>query len=139
MDTKPLNQKKKPGFFSKPTIDQCKDAGLALILILLLFIAIGKYARLAPWAVLVTLLLMIRPQFFKPWAALWFGLSELLGTVMSKVVLSILFFGIVTPIALIRKARGADAMRMKQWKSGAESVFRIRNVKVVAADLEKMF
>jgi len=130
---------KKKSFFSRPTTDQCKDAGQALILILLLFIGIGKYVRLVPWTIAATLLLMIQPKLFKPWAALWFGLSEVLGTVMSKVILSVLFFTLVTPVALIRKMHGADAMRIKQWKSGTDSVFRIRNVKVVAADLEKMF
>lgn len=138
MDTM-SSAKKKPGFFSKPSKAQCRDAGLALILILLLFIAIGKYVKLAPWAILVTLLLMVQPKIFKPWAALWFGLSEVLGTVMSKVILSLLFFVLVTPVALVRKMRGADAMKMKLWKSGSDSVFRIRNQRIAAADLEKMF
>jgi hypothetical protein len=138
MDAMP-KAKNKPGFFSKPTTAQCRDAGLALILILLLFIAFGKNLKLAPWTILVTLLLMVQPKLFKPWAALWFGLSEVLGTVMSKVILSLLFFVLVTPVALVRKMRGADAMKMKLWKSGSDSVFRIRNQRIAAADLEKMF
>ncbi len=129
----------KPGFFSRPTKDQCKDAGLALILIGLLVLQIGKHAWMTPVLIVVTLLLMIQPKLCKPFAALWFGLSEVLGTVMSKVILTIVFFLVVTPIAFVRRVGGKDSLQLKKWKKESGSVYRECNTTVGADDLEQMF
>ncbi len=130
---------KKDSLFPNPGKEQCKDAGLALILVLLLVVRIGGYAKLLPFAILATLLLMIWPKLFKPFAMLWFGLSELLGTVMSKVVLTIIFFVVVSPIALLRKMGGKDSLKLKQWRLGKDSVFRTRDEVVTPEDLQNMF
>lgn len=129
----------KPGFFSRPTKDQCKDAGMALVLVGLIAFQITKQSWLMPALIVVVLLLMIRPTLFRFFAALWFGLSELMGTVMSKVILTLVFFLVVTPIALFRQFTGADAMGLKKWKKDQGSVFHERNVTVAAQDLENMF
>ncbi len=134
-----MNTDKTPGFFGRPTRDQCKDAGLALILVGLIALQISHAAWLGPALIVVTLLLMIRPELFKPFAALWFGLSELLGTVMSKLILSLLFFLMVTPVALIRKAMGKDSLQLKRWKQETGSLYRVRDAVVTAHDLENMF
>lgn len=118
---------------------QAGDAGLALVFIALLTAIIGGY----DWAVLaaaaLTLLLMISPAPFAPWARLWFGLSHAIGTVVSKVLLSLVFYGLVTPVGLLRRAMGKDPMRADQWKAGDASVFRVRDEQVAPEDLERMF
>ncbi len=129
----------KPGFFSRPTKDQCKDAGMALILIGLLVLQFGKQAWLLPVLIVVTLLLMIQPRVIKPFAALWFGLSELLGTVMSKVILTLVFFLVLTPMALFRQLVGKDSLQLKRWKKDTASVYRECNAVVGPEDLEHMF
>jgi len=130
---------KNPGFFGRPTRDQCKDAGYALILIGLIAWQISKAAWLGPALIVVTLLLMIKPELFKPFAALWFGLSEMLGTVMSKVILSLVFFVLVTPMALLRGAMGKDSLQLKKWKKDTGSLYRERDAVVTPHDLENMF
>ncbi len=129
----------KDSIFPNPGKDQCKDAGLALILILLLVVKIGGHDELLPFIILATLLLMIWPKLFKPFAMLWFGLSELLGTVMSKVILTIVFFVVVSPIALLRKIAGKDTLKLKQWRREKGSVFRTRDEVVTPEDLQNMF
>ncbi len=129
----------KQGFFSRPTKDMCKDAGQALILIGLIALYFSKQAWLLPALIAVTLLLMISPPLFRPFAALWFGLSELLGTVMSKVILGLVFFLVLTPMALLRGVMGKDPMQVKKWKQGRDSVYRDCNATVTAHDLEHMF
>lgn len=44
---------------------------------------------------------------------LWMGLAEGLGFVMSRVILSAVFFLVLTPIALVRRLLGADALRRR--------------------------
>jgi hypothetical protein len=63
-------------------------------------------------------------------------LSTALGTVVSKIILSVLFYGLVLPVGLVRRTLGKDAMQIKSWKKGKESVFRVRDHRFVANDFE---
>lgn len=134
-----MSKETKPGFFGRPTKDQCKDAGMALILVGLIALQVSHAAWLGPALIVVTLLLMIRPELFKFFAALWFGLSELLGTVMSKVVLTLVFILVVTPMAMLRGLMGKDTLQLKKWKKDTGSLYRVRDAVVTAQDLEHMF
>ncbi len=122
----------------KMTDKQCNDAGLALVFIALLA-ALSGVAWALPTAAGLTLLLMISPRPFALWARAWFGLSHVLGTVVSKILLSVVFFAVVLPIGALRRAMGKDSMRLAQWKKGEGSVFRLREGKVGPGDLEHMF
>ncbi len=126
-------------FFKKITLDQCKDGGMALVLVALLVAQLGHLPKLVGVAIVLLLLLMVKPGLYRPFARLWFGLSELLGTVMSKVILTLVFFVVVTPIGVLRRALGADAMRLKAWKKDTASVFKVRGETVEAKDVEQLF
>jgi len=78
-------------------------------------------------------------MFYYPFAILWFGLSNLLGTIVSKILLSIVFFIIVLPVALLRRMLGKDSLLLKKFKKSSESVMKTRNQTYVATDLEKPF
>lgn len=123
----------------KMTIDQAKDTGLATILILLLFVYLGGYNYLVLPAIFVLLLAMIWPAIFKPLAKVWFGFSHLLGSIISKILLSMIFYIVVTPIGLLRRARGADSMRISKWKQNGESVFIERNHTYSTTDLKNPY
>ncbi len=116
--------------------EKCKDAGLALVLLGL----IGYQLWPRPWLMLLTvvflLVAMTFPPLFRPFARLWFAFSAVLGAVVSKVLLSVLFLLLVLPVALVRRGMGKDAMQMKRWRKDAASVFRIRDHEFTAADLE---
>ncbi len=134
-----MTQTDKKRLLPKPNRDQCKDAGMALILIALLIVKFGGHDWLLPWLMALLVAMMVQPLVVKPFAMLWFGLSEFLGTIMSKVILTIIFFVVVTPIALIRRVTGADAMQRKKWRDGDESVFRDSGKTLGPEDLEQMF
>ena len=123
----------------KTNINQAKDTGLALVLILL----IVEYVKRPNWLVLSAMLVLIFtmtwPAVFKPLAKVWFAFSHLLGFIVSKVILSIVFFLIVTPVGLARKVFGADPMKTKLWKKGEESVLVERDHHYVKEDLEKPY
>lgn len=108
------------------TPEQARDTGLALTLVCLLLVYFWDFQRLLPVAMGLLVLTMAWPRAFRPLAGLWFGLAHLLGTIMSTVILTILFFGLVTPIGLFRRLWGADTLQLKKWKKGQESVFVVR-------------
>lgn len=92
------------------------------------FIAIG--------ILLVTLLI---PILLKPLAILWFGFSKALGWMTSRIVLFAIFWGLVAPMGLIRKALGKDSMRLHQFKKGGNSAYTERNHEFMASDLKYPF
>jgi hypothetical protein len=119
----------------KSTPEQAKDTGMAMVLICLLLGYWGKFPKFLPVALVLLILTMAWPNAFKPLAGLWFGLSHLLGSVVSRVILTVLFFLVVTPIGLIRRLIGADALQLKKWKQGRDSVFVVREGPVQGKDL----
>jgi hypothetical protein len=74
-------------------------------------------------SILLLLINMIWPSFYKPVAKLWLGLSHLLGTVMSKVLLSIIFFVMVTPVAAIRRVGGGGFAPVEKMEKRARLCF----------------
>jgi hypothetical protein len=120
----------------KLTVEQCKDSGLALVLICLICYLVWKLPMLMLLAIIFLVVAMTYPPVFRPFARFWFGLSTALGTVVSKIILAVLFYGLVLPVGLVRRAMGKDSMRIKSWKKGKESVFRVRDHRFAAKDLE---
>jgi hypothetical protein len=121
------------------TKDQSRDTGMAMVLLLLL---IYLKTRREGWlysAMVLHIVNMIVPRIFAPVAVLWLGLSHILGTVMSKVLLSILFFAVVTPIGRLRRMFGKDSLKLREFKAGTESVMLVRNHLFVAQDIEKPY
>lgn len=116
--------------------EQARDTGLALTLLCLLLDYFWQVQSLRSAAVVLLVTTMVWPRAFRPLAGLWFGLSHFLGTIMSRVILTLLFFGLVTPIGLLRRALGADVLQLKKWKNGQESVFQVRGELVTRKDLQ---
>lgn len=117
------------------TPEQAKDTGMAMVLICLLLGYFGKFPKFLGVSIVVLLLTMAWPKAFKPLAGLWFGLSHVMGQVVSKIILTLAFFLIVTPIGLIRRWMGADSLQLKKWKKGRASVFVERQGAIQDKDL----
>ena len=112
-----------------------------MAMVLLLLLASGAFRReiLVAAAVVALVAGMVWPLIYRPVAVLWLGATHLLGTVVSKILLTIVFFGVVTPIGLIRRFMGIDSMRLKQFKSAEDSVMIIRNHTFTGQDIEKPY
>ncbi|MEA4857503.1 SxtJ family membrane protein [Solidesulfovibrio sp.] len=135
-----LEQKRqKKSFWLSATREQAKDTGMALVLISLIVFFVTREIRYVTIATGLLLLDMIAPALYKPAAKLWFGLSHVLGTVMSKVILTLIFYLVLTPMGLLRAMLGKDPMRVRQFKKGDGSAFRVRDHQFVAADVEQPF
>ncbi len=115
--------------------DQAKDTGMAMVLICLLIAFFGQKQQLFVIAILLLLVNMIWPKIYKPVAKIWLGLSHLLGTIVSKVILSIIFFGLVMPVGLARRISRKDSLQVKEWKKGRESVFKAREHEFTSEDI----
>ncbi|MFU2210213.1 SxtJ family membrane protein [Solidesulfovibrio sp. C21] len=131
--------RQKKSFWLSATREQAKDTGMALVLISLIVFFVTREIRYATIAALLLLLDMIAPALYKPVAKLWFGLSGVMGMVMSKVLLSLIFYLVLTPMGVLRTLGGKDPMRMRQFGKGEDSVFRVRDHTFVAADIEQPF
>lgn len=119
--------------------EKAKDTGLAVTLILLLIIFFTDQKYLLGPAIIVLVATMSWPMLFAPLSKVWFGLSELLGGIVSKIVLTIIFFCVVTPIGLFRKSGSSDSMKLKAWRSDSTTVFSKRDHTYTAADLERPY
>ena len=112
---------------------------MAMVLICLLIAHIGHHERFVFVAIVLLVINMVWPSCFHYPSKLWFGLAHLMGAVMSRVLLTVLFFGLVTPLGLVRRIGGADPMQMKKWKKGNSSVFRTRDHTYSAQDIEQPY
>ncbi|MGH9368460.1 MAG: SxtJ family membrane protein [Thermoanaerobaculia bacterium] len=67
---------------------------------------------LSAGAILVLLGALLPSLLGVPYRA-WMKLAEALSFVMTNVILALVYFGIVTPIGLLRKAFGGDPLRRR--------------------------
>src|SRR5271169_5096839 len=98
-------------FGRKIAKDQSRDTGMGVVLLLLILFLARKRELYLVGAIAVHVVNMIVPQVYRPIAVMWFGLSDLLGTIVPKILLTIVFFGIVTPIAVLRRLFGVDSLK----------------------------
>ena len=121
------------------TKEQAKDTGMAAVLILLL-VAIRRHQNGYVIAAAVAQLInMTAPVIFRPAAVVWFGLSDVLGSVASRVILAAVFYIVVTPVGLLRRMLGADSLQLRTFGAGHGTVMRERNHTFVGKDIENVY
>ena len=133
--------KKKPGknkkfLFNNISINQAKDTGMAMVLICLLINIFGKDSLFIILATLFLVINMVVPSVYKPAAIIWLSFAKIIGTIMSKILLVIVFFLIVTPMGITRRFLGKDSLKLKSWKNDHGSVFVTRNNSLRSEDVE---
>ena len=95
-----------------------------------IFLAMALYAYSKNEATLtVGLLLLLSSAFLissffyqallTPLNKAWFILGLALGKIVSPIVLGIIFFGLITPIALIARLLGRDELKLKRPKKSS--------------------
>jgi hypothetical protein len=112
---------------------------MAMVLLLLLVDIRAKRGWVLLAAIALLVLNMTVPRIYRPIAVLWLGLSDLLGAVVSKILLSIVFFVVVVPIGVLRRLAGKDSLKLRAFKAGNDSVMVERNHMFVPRDLERPF
>ena len=115
--------------------------GGVLILIAALLFYLDKSS--APYFGVVGAILflsgIIIPQVLKPLNKIWMGLAIVLGFFMSRLILTILFYLILTPIALIAKLVRKKFMILKYDKSAKTYWEKRTLIQKNPVDYEKQF
>ncbi len=122
-----------------PTREYAKDTGLLIGCILLLIAYLHERPVLILPAMLIQVLAMTFPSLFKPVSILWQYVTVGVGNVTNRIVLTIIFWGIVTPVGFARKHGGADPLKLRAWKQSESSVFTLRDHTFSADDLNNPY
>jgi hypothetical protein len=117
------------------TIKKDKTFEALLVIVtgfLLLFLVYGKV-----WMIYVSFGTGIIGIFIKPLGSLlakgWFKLGDLLGYVVSKVVLATMFFIILVPISFLYNIFNKDTLQLKRTE---KSLWKVRDHSYTADDLK---
>jgi len=124
---------------SKLTRKQCIDAGMAVVLIMLLIGLFTDKVIFYKLAIPILVINMIAPRFYYPFGIIWFGFSGLLGDVVSRILLTVVYFIVVFPMGMIRRLAGKDSLKLKEFQRSANSVMVNRDHTFTKTDLEKPF
>lgn len=79
-------------------------------------------ARVASWliaAIITSAVTLLAPGVLTPFNRAWMKLGELMGKVVSPLVLGVIFFVMITPIALVIRLFGRDELRLKRTNTSS--------------------
>jgi multisubunit Na+/H+ antiporter MnhG subunit len=104
--------------------------GLVLVIIaaLLFYFEKSSAVYFALIGAILILTSFIYPRILKPLNKVWMGLAIVLGFIMSRIILTILFYLVLTPIALLAKLLGKKFMELKYDKT-SETYWEKRKIK----------
>ena len=105
------------------------------LLFSLVFAALGIYAFFMGWrraiyvaaaslSAITILVTLFAPNLLSPFNRAWFLLGEMLGKIVSPVVLGIIFFGMLAPVGFITRLFGRDELRLKKAEASSHWIER---------------
>jgi hypothetical protein len=80
----------------------------------------GGLSWLLALAALTSVVTAAREAWLTPLNRGWMKLGELLGRIVSPLVLGVIFFGVFAPVGIVMRACGRDAMA-RTWDSAAKT------------------
>ncbi len=114
-----------------PTVSDFRKTGWTVGGVLLAIAAVivvmqwrrGEEIHLQPLLVglgaLLVVLAMVAPKLLRPFYWGWMGFAVVMGFFMSRVILTIFFFLVITPVGLVFKLIGRDALHRKLNRQAA--------------------
>ena len=115
--------------------------GIILIMIsgLLIWKEIESFQIFLTIGVVLNVLGIVIPVFLKPIYWIWMIFATILGWIMTRIILSILFYVILTPIGLISRLFGKQFVELR-WDKSKESYWNFRtNEHLQNENYEKQF
>ena len=107
------------------------------ILFFIFFLIIGlwpllNYQEIRLWSLIIALIFLlvtiIKPILLEPLNKLWIKFGNLLGKIVSPIVMAIIFFTIMTPIGLFMRLKGSDLLKLKFSKNKSYWIKREKNI-----------
>jgi uncharacterized membrane protein len=121
------------------TKKQSVEFGLVTILVSTFLAIYFKQSYFVIAAFFLTLITLIVPIVFYPFAAVWFWLSKILSAIGSWIILTTVFFIVVTPVGIIRRLLNRDSLKINQFKKSTKSVMTDRDHLYTAGDFTDTF
>ena len=115
------------------------DFGIVLALVLLVTGLIFHIRILFGLTVVALLLTALLPVLFTPFAWCWFKFAVVVERFFSVIILSVIFYFVVTPVGLIRRLFAKDSMHLFDFKKGKNSVFMVKDKTYGKSDVEQQF
>jgi hypothetical protein len=83
------------------------------------FLLIGAVYH--PWMIalagLIAVVTLTRAEWLAPAKHAWMKLGDLLGKIVSPIVMGVIYFGIFTPVGIVMRLAGRDALSLRLDKS----------------------
>lgn len=100
------------------------SVGIVLGLLGSLFWWRGKdfYSYFLVVSIALILLGLVAPSVLKPFQKAWMTIAVVIGWFMTRVILTILFYGVVTPLGLISRLFGKDFLNKKFDKNAGKNI-----------------
>ena len=112
-----------------------REVILVIVVGLLIVSRIFSIANLVLVAIVIGLLGALSSSLSDKMAWLWFKISDALGFIMSRFILTLIFFLILTPVALISRLLRKKDLLGKKIDSNISSYFETRDHKYNTSDL----
>lgn len=71
------------------------------------------------------LVAVVAPNLLTPFNKAWMKLGDLMGKVVSPLVLGVIFFVLITPVALVTRLFGRDELRLKKTNASSYWIDRV--------------
>jgi len=104
------------------------EAGIVFAMLLIIagfWTDTSMYFKLAFAALFLALAV---PKIFLPFTFLWFNLSQVLGFITSRVILTVIYLAMIVPVSFFRKMAGKDTLMLRGFKKSVDSVFIHRDI-----------
>ena len=126
-------------FRKELSTSQIYGSGLALILIFVLLYLFFDKPIFFYIVGGLTVALLIWPNPFRYFGIFWFALGDILGYVVGRILLTIIFLVVVVPVGLIMRGKLRSNLQLSQFKANGNSVFRERGYLFSGKDFSKPF
>jgi len=123
----------------KLTDSRHRDTGLAITLIFAILLVVLAKNIFLVCLITSLVLTMVNPKWCFFITPVWFGLSNLLGMLVSKIIFTVIFLLLAIPVGMLRKILGKDPMRLKLYRAGPQSAMVDRNHVFTEDDLKNPY
>lgn len=130
--------------YSEATPKQLRSFGLlvgGIFAVISLWPLVWHGEGLRIWAIIVAGALavpaVVVPKSLKLIYRGWMAIGDVLGWINTRIILGIVFYGVVTPIGTYRRWRGHDPMR-RSWDPQAET-YRVLRESREATHMQRQF
>ena len=126
-------------YSKKVTKEEAKDVGLAFSLVFLVVGYLKSYDYFLVLAIVTSIANIIIPSIYTPFVLPLRRIGDIVGGYVTKIMLSILFMIMVTPLGILLRIFGKDPLQLRKWKKDSSSVFVVRDHMFDSEEIERPY